>query len=168
MTPSKAARAPRRSRHPVKWLTGRDRTALNNLGLALLASGVLTAISTWLARFTSSKIPWWPVIAGLAACVLGLVLAVVTIGARSVEEPDPDPVAGNAGATESSEPAVHPPDGTRSAEPTHPAPKYDLRVSGDVYGLAQGDSQIVPMNFAPPGLADTKQTGAEPPVHDGE
>lgn len=71
---------PRRSWNPVKWLTSRDRTPLNNLGLALMAIGAATAVAVWIAMFTSKSVPWWPVILGLVVVALGLVLTLATIG----------------------------------------------------------------------------------------
>lgn len=61
----------------------RDRSGLNNLGLALMTVGAGVAIAVWLAKFTSSAVPWWPVIVGLLAFIIGLALAVSTIGRKS-------------------------------------------------------------------------------------
>jgi hypothetical protein len=175
VTPRKAEHAPQRSWNPVKWLSSRDRAALNYLGLALLGAGATTAVATWLARFTSKAVPWWPVIVGLIVLALGFVLALATIGAR--HETAPDSPIGNAGESassgeeaESSQPSAEPRGDSKAEEPTQTAQKYDVRVRGDVHGFALGDNQNVTMNFGKPstGSRDTKHTEPEPSVHDGE
>jgi hypothetical protein len=175
VTPGNAERVPQRSWNPVKWLTSRDRTPLNYLGLALLTGGAATAVATWLARFTSKAVPWWPVILGLVVLVVGLALALATIGPRSQGVPDP-PIedAGEAESSaeeaESSQPSADPGRETEAEEPPQTRQKYAVQVRGDVHGLAQGDNQTVTMNFGTPGTGarGTKPTGTEPQVRDGE
>jgi hypothetical protein len=176
VTPRKAEGVPRRSRNPVKWLTSRDRTALNYLGLALLGAGAATAVATWLARFTSKTVPWWPVIVGLVVLALGFTLALITIGTQ--RETVPDSSIGDAGESassgqeaESSQPSADPRGDSKAEAPPRSAPKkYSVRVRGDVHGFAQGDNQNVTMNFGTPstGSRDTKHTEPESSVHDGE
>jgi hypothetical protein len=182
VTPRKAERVPQRSWNPVKWLTSRDRTTLNFLGLALLGAGAATAVATWLARFTSKAVPWWPVIVGLVVVALGFVLALATTGAQ--RETVPDSSIGDAGESapsveqsalprdeaKSVQPSADRCDDSEAEEPTQSAQKYSVRVRGDVHGLAQGDNQNITMNFGTPskGSRDPKHTEPESSVHDGE
>jgi hypothetical protein len=175
VTPRKAERVPQRSWNPVNWLTSRDRTALNYLGLALLGAGAATAVATWLARFTSKAVPWWPVIVGLVVLALGFVLALATIGAQRETVPDSsisdaEESASSGEQAESSQPSADPRDDSKAEEPTQSAQKYSVRVRGDVHGFALGDNQNVTMNFGTPsaGPRDSKQTEPDSSVHDGE
>jgi hypothetical protein len=193
--PGKAGRDAGRSWNPVKWLMSRDPAALNNLGLALLAAGVLIAVTAWAARFTSTAVPRWPVMAGIVMAALGLALALATIGAR--REAKPGSPAGNARQSGSSRSAAQgdeaKADGSaQTAEQdagqsgssqsaaqgdeakadgsAQTAEKYGVYVRGDVIGQSVGDKQIVTMNFGTSGkpAPDNKHTGAEPTVNDGE
>jgi hypothetical protein len=165
--PGKAGRDAGRSWNPVKWLMSRDPAALNNLGLALLAAGVLIAVTAWAARFTSTAVPRWPVMAGIVMAALGLALALATIGAR--REAKPGSPAGNARQSGSSRSAAQG-DEAKADGSAQTAEKYGVYVRGDVIGQSVGDKQIVTMNFGTSGkpAPDNKHTGAEPTVNDGE
>lgn len=121
--------AGRHPRNPViKWLTSRDRTPLNNLGLALMAIGAATAVAVWLARFTSKSVPWWPVILGLVVVALGLVLTLATMGRRPADSVIPtdssDPVGLPPQSAGSSPPGVKPRDKDKVAELTTKIQSY--------------------------------------------
>jgi hypothetical protein len=62
--------------HPIRWLTSRDSSRLNNLGVALMGIGATDAVTTGAA-----KLPWWSITVGLAMFAAGLVLTVYTMGA---------------------------------------------------------------------------------------
>jgi hypothetical protein len=145
MTRGRLDPVPQRSWNPVRWLTSRDRTALNYFGLAILGTGAATAVATWLARFTSKAVPWWPVIVGLAALALGLALALATVGARPETMVDSSILdGGEAGLDEeadlSRQVSAAPHGGSQVEEPSQLSPKvFQSHFHGPVHGFLQGD-----------------------------
>src|SRR5580704_7702248 len=71
----------KRLQRPVRWLTSRDSSRLNNLGIALMSVGASVAVTTGAVKFTNQLVPWWSIIVGLAMFVAGVALTGYTMGA---------------------------------------------------------------------------------------